>query len=337
MQRSYFRLTLAALREGRAAAVATGLAGAAMVAVVTGVGALWRNDLVVDGPTWWALVALSVPATSPWWIPAATAVGGLAALSRWRDTGAWVGLRAAGIGGAALVWAALAWGVIGGLGTALAGHTWAPGARRAVARLSAEPWRRMSLWPGHAVRIGDLTILPSTVHEGWVGDVLLVGGDRIGGARRMRVTEVGGVPALEVKDGSWTGVDPVPWRVTFESWVRPLAVDSPRVELDQRSTADLAASAARTEAAGGGAAYEWAVYWKRWLHPFAALLLPVALLPLGARRNGWAWAAAVGVGYLAAVRLGDLATAVMGAAGAWTGPVWVAAVGVVAWLAWRDR
>jgi len=314
------------------------VAGAVAVAVGVGVAALWRADLVLDGWTWARWVALAIPAAGPLLIPAATGFAGVAVLARWRAEGSWTGLRACGIAGRNLLPVAMVWGLTGAVCTGLMTHVGEPWARREAQAAVEDPWLRIGLWPGRTTRLGPLSVRPERVSDGWAEDVWFTVGDQVGSARRMRVVAVGDGAALELREGVLLGPVDHPWRLGWSTWVRDLPPNRPRVQLNERHTGDLRAAAARTEAAGGAAGYEWAVYYKRWLHPVAAFLLPWALLPLGAGRRPVLSAALCGVGYLVAVRAGDhLAGVVGGLPSAATGPCFVALLGLVTWARWRDR
>ncbi|MBW1879283.1 MAG: hypothetical protein JRJ84_13050 [Deltaproteobacteria bacterium] len=323
---------------GGAPAAGVLLAGAVAVAVVVGVAALWRADLVVDGRTWWRWVALAFPAAGPLLIPAATGFAGVAVLARWRAEGSWTGLRGCGIAGRNLLPAVVAWGILGAVGTGCMTHFGEPWARREAQAAVEAPWLRVGLWPGRTTRLGPLSVRPGRVADGWAEDVLFTVGDQVGFAGRMRLVRVGDGAAVELRDGVLVGPVDHPWRLSWSTWVRALPAHQPRVQLNQRRTSDLRAAAARTEAAGGAAGYEWAVYFKRWLHPVAALLLPWALLPLGAGRRPTLAAALCGVGYLLVVRAGDhVAEVVGGLPAAAAGPCFVVVLGLVTWARWRDR
>jgi hypothetical protein len=326
------------LVDGGAPALGVLIAGAVAVAVAVGVAALWRADLVLDVDTWGRWVALAVPAASPLLIPAATAFAGVAVLARWQAEGAWTGLRGCGVAGRTLLPAAVALGLLGAVGAASMTHFGEPWARREARAAVEEPWLRVGLWPHRTTRLGPLTVRPERVADGWAEDVLFTVGDQVGSARRLRVVRAGDGAAVELRDGVLVGPVDHPWRLRWTTWVRTLPADRPRVQLNERWTGDLRAAAARTEAAGGSASYEWAVYYKRWLHPVAAFLLPWALLPLGAGRRPYLAAALCGVGYLVAVRAGDhLANVVGGLPAAAAGPTFVLVLGLVTWARWWDR
>jgi len=308
------------------------------MAVAHGVGLLQQADLVLDLPTWSRVTALSVAWTAQVWIPIGCLVGALAPLVRWRRQGGWIGLRALGFRGAALVPAALAWGLIGAGATGVATHVVEPAARRAAQRILADPGSRVVLAPGRTGVIGPLVVRPAAVQGGEAREVFFALGDMVGTAASLHRARGPHGPVLVADGGVAAGLGPVPWQLSFRRWALPVDPPAVRIELDERTTPDLAAAARRTEAAGRDAAGEWVVWWRRWLHPLAVLWMPLCLLPLGARR-GTAWrAGAVAVGYLVAVRLGDhLATVIGALPAALLGPLWIGLAGAWAWARWRDR
>jgi len=310
-------------------AIVIALVLGALQPVVAGVG--------FPGPgVWLALTALTGLA-AVWVIaPLAVAAGAVAGLARWRRSGGWLGLRSVGVRGRQLIPAMLVVGLAGGAVAAAGTQVLGPSARGQIRVLAHQPGN-LALLPGVEVRLGDLAVVARGVGGGWATELFLASPSGVGSARRGRLIQAGEGPALELIDGALLTLDPVPVRLAFRRWIKPIDL-SPRVELDELSTPELRARADATAARGGDASYERAVAYKRWLHPFATFLMPLALLPLGVRRHPMAWVGLCGVGYLVSVRVGDhLAPALGGMAGAAFGPAFIAALGVFLWATWRDR
>jgi hypothetical protein len=111
-----------------------------------------------------------------------------------------------------------------------------------------------------------------------------------------------------------------------------------RVELDERSDADLLRLARRREAAGRDASYERTLLYKRTTHALECLLLPLLALPLGLARRGRPYEIlVVVVGWWALLRLGDRLCPILGPGLASALPLLglLLAVGVL-WATWRD-
>ncbi len=333
-------ITRAVLRDAAAPAWWTFVAASALSAVVAGVRALWTEGVVLDPLTWVRVLALAVPSLWSIALPAAAAVGIAAAVSRWVEEGAWIGARAAGLSGRHLLPAALVLGGVLAAATAAMTRAGETAARRQTARALSEAAEAASLWPGQAVDLGGVTVRPTRVaDDGWSEELFLAGGGAVGTAARGRVVWAGDVLAVELEDGVMVVGDDPPVRVRFERWVRELPPPSaPRLELDQRSNAELVTVARRTERSGRDASYEWSILYKRLLHPLSALLLPVALIPAATRRRAAASVGLAVVYYLVAVRLGDhLSPSVGPLVAAAFGPVGVALWAAVAWARWGDR
>jgi hypothetical protein len=191
------------------------------------------------------------------------------------------------------------------------------------------------LWPGQVAEIEGVTLVPGRVEDGVARDVFLAAGELVGGARSLEVRG----ESVVLGAGTLASAGDRPWRVSWARWTRPLpTLGGPRIELAERSNADLADLVARTEARNHPAHYERAVLHKRWLHPLAALILPLCLLPLGASGRPGLRLGLAALGYLVAVRAGDhLAATIGGLAAASAGPVYVATLGFGLWASWRDR
>jgi hypothetical protein len=329
----------ALLRDALVPAGWTLAAACGLAAVVAGVRALWSEGVVVDPVTWLLVVVYAVPPMASVALPAAGAVGVVAALSRWSDEGAWGGVRASGTNGRRLVPAVVALGLVLVALTSLVTMVAEPAARRATARQLAVAAEGVSLWPGAHAELGALSARPEGASADWAERVWFGAPGLVATAGQARV--VRGPEdrlAVEMIDGVVLVDAGVPVRMTFEHGFRELApASTPRLELDQRTWSELVAVASRTERSGRDASYEWSILYKRVLHPWVALLLPLALLPAATGRRPMLSVGAAAVGYLVAVRVGDqLAPGIGAPLAAAFGPAFVCAWSVVAWARWED-
>jgi lipopolysaccharide export LptBFGC system permease protein LptF len=324
----------AALAREAVVAGAGAFAVSASVAAIAGAARLsWDGGIAPGAVAWAELVLLSIPASLPIIAPAAGAVAAVAPLRRWTEDGGWTGVLAVGWRGRSLLPAWLAIGAAAAVISSVGTHLAEPGARR-EAREIAITTAEASIVPGVPLRSGELWLVAASADASGAREVFVAGPDFVGTASRARIE--GGFLDLEDGRAIAFGADPV--AIAFDRHREPLIRRDPRVELAERPTPELLAVAARTEAGGKSGAYERAVWWKRWLHPVAAGLLPIAVGPLGARRWTWPAVAAIAVGWLAAVRVGDHLAETLGSLpAASAGPLLVAAVLAVSWSAWRDR
>lgn len=318
-------------------AVAAAGAGSLTLGALAGTRVLETGGAAPDPGTWLLITALGTAASLSLAVPLAAVVGSVVGLARLVDEGAWTGFRASGVSGRRLAGPALAVGLVVGLGTFGATGYLEPALRRSAVELWTHSVR-VHVIPGVPVAFGGTVLIADEAREGGGSDVFLASPRALGAARQvsLRTTEQG--PVIELVDGAFEGLEPRPWRLSFQRMTRALpAVASPRVELDQRTTPELWAAIERTEAAGRDARYERAVARKRWLHPLAAALLPAAALPLGARGRPWLAVGLVLVGWLVATRAGDALARVVGDGGALAAPCYALCIGILAWSTWRDR
>lgn len=306
------------------------------LAVFAGLALLWTLPVAPEPARWLMLVAVTVPAQLT---PALPLAGGVAAVHvawRWRREGALVGLAASGLGTRVLLVPAVLLGLLGLLLTGLWTHQVSVRAHQLRQQWLTETTASVALLPGQPIEVGDWTLLPQSVSGEQAEQVLLVGPELAGSARTARVGQAGDAVALVLTDGVlFDGSD----RLTFTRYVHPLTLQQDRrIQLDERSSLELARVVARTREAGRDASYEAAVLHKRSTHPLVALLLPVALLPLAGGRRPALGTVAAGLGWLVMIRVGDQLAQVLGAwPSALAGAGFVALWGVFAWLRWRER
>lgn len=285
---------------------------------------------------WFWLVAGSIPMALSLALPIGVGVGVSTAVSRWVGEGAWDGLRAAGHGGRKLVPAVLLIGGIACLAT-LALTAWLEPTLRAELR---GHWTRSvvpTLQPGRFVDLGDAVVWPAAVVHGQAQRVFYAAPGIYGMAQTLDVHQTPNGREVALSDGML--VDAAGrWQLKFDTWNRPLAdVAAPRVELGERSTADLLRVAERTEADGRNASYERSVLYKRFLYPLTVLFIALAGLPIGAQSRSALWLGGLIVGHLLVVRVGDqLASAIGPWSAASAGTAFVALVTAGLWLRWRD-
>jgi lipopolysaccharide export LptBFGC system permease protein LptF len=320
-------------------AVWTLAASSAVASVTAAARLLWGESVVLETGAFVWLVLLAAPASFSIAVPAAGAVGVVSALARWVEEGAWAGARACGVSGRRLVPAAAIVGILCAAATMGMSRVGEPWVKRTAGRVTAETAAQVSLWPGTSVVIGDVTVRAEEVQDGVARQVFLASDGAVGTAARARVVSMDQGAAIELLDGVLAASGPPPWRMTWGRWLRPLPrAESARVELDERTNEELGDLVRRMEEQGRDASYERSVLHKRWLHPFAALLLPVALLPIGAMGRPVTGLTVAAVGYLLVVRVGDhLAPAIGSWAAASAGPLWVGVLGLLAWTRWGDR
>ncbi len=316
------------------------LAGAVISAVLGAVSVLWPGALMLDAGSWLAVLAGSAVANLAIVLPAAGGVGVVAALGRWGDEGSWPGLMASGTRGRDLAAGALTVGMLVAVPSAVLSNAVEPMARAALHRAQWSATAETRLWPGRTVDFGSIALQPRSSSAGFADDLFIAVGGAVGSAARGRLLQGPDGPLLELEDVVLMGAADRSWRLTAASWRVPLPdVRGRRVAVQERSNTELARAAWRTEhEEKKDPSYEWAQLYKRWLHPLAVLLFPLAVLPLGVRRGRGPWLGAAGVGYLVAVRGGDHLAKTLGAwPGAAFGLGFVVLVGAVLWASWRDR
>ena len=317
----------------------TWLVGSGLAAIVAATRLLWGDSGMLDVTTWAVLVMCAIPASWSVVLPASGAVAVVTTLGRWVEEGAWLGWRATGGRGRALVPAVFIVGGCVGLATG-------------VMTLSLEPWllrqarsvligavAEVELSPGSMVEMGGVAIRPARRVGSMYEDVFWAS-DRVRGqADRMGFRQHGDGLSLEVERGRMLGTSPHPWKLEFEHWTRPLErMEGPRLELNQRSYGEMKSLIEKTREAGRDASYEEAVLLKRFTLPLAFSLVPFALLPLGRMRWRGMGLMSAGLAMLIVIRLGDFGSVWLGSVGsAFASVGFVGAVAAVSWLGWGSR
>ncbi len=298
---------------------------------------LLLGSALIPGP---GLLSLLVPALAPsaleLALPVAFLVGLMAGYGRWHAEGTWIALRAAGLGGRRLVLPALIPAALVALLLATSTHLLAPAGRRAAARGLADAASAMELVPGRFVQAGEALLLR--------GDdgALLVASDRAASTARSGtlISREGGL-LLRLEHGRIHGLSDQPLELDFATAEIPIPVTTSgrRVELAERSSAELAALVERMRGRGRDASYEHCVLLKRSTLPLVPLLLPLLALPLALRWGGRpSHSLLVVLGYWSLLRLGDLACHSIGAPLAACLPLLgLGLAAALLWLRWRDR
>ena len=253
-------------------------------------------------------------------------------LWRWSEEGTWNQLMAWGMGGREMGRFALALGTAGlGVGLVLC-HGWGP-----MCRSQARDAGMWVQWPGPGpVQLGDWTIWPQSVDGAVASDVYLRRDGMEVWAETAELVWMDEAPGVRWTQGR-AELSSGP-RLRFESWTHSLVPGQRRVQLNERSSGDLARVASRTAESGGRSAYEWSVLYKRWTWPLVALLAPWALVPWSLRRRVVSSSAVTLLGALLMVRVGDGFVASVGPlVASCAAPFWVAAIGCWGWVTWRDR
>lgn len=269
-------------------------------------------------------------------LPLALLAGLTVGLGRWVDEGAWTALRAAGVGGTRLVPGVIFLALAVALATALCTHAAGPWGRREAARLLAEVATRVELVPGRFLPLGDAVLFRA--HDGslfgWQPAVAVAG-------QEGRLTGSGEDLRLELGPGRAVGPGDGAFSLTFESASVPLRrpVASRRVELEERTGAELARLASDMRATGQDPARVDSIRLKRTLLPLAVPLLALLAVPLALRTAGRALPAlGVVLGYWVLLRLGDALVPSLGALLASALPcLGLLGANGLAWAWWRDR
>ncbi len=327
------RLTLrSVLGPSLVALVLLALSGLALQAASLLLGSAVMPSLT---DTLWLVLAL-LPSALELALPVAFLVGLAVGYGRWHGDGTWTALRASGVSGRGLLLPSLL------LSAALAGvlalttHQLAPEGRRAASRALARAASAAELVPGRFLSVGE-TVLTEPPQ----GGLLLAQGEARLYARRGTLLPRDGGLLLELQEGQVLGPPEQGLLLSFEHASIPLPHPGGgrRVELAERSDAELAELVRRMRNRDKDASYEQSVLLKRSTLPLAALLLPLIALPLGLRWGGRPTGIlGVVVGYWSLLRLGDAATSALGPhLSACLPALGLALAAAVLWASWRDR
>ena len=289
-------------------------------------------------PTVLWLTLLAIPASWSMVVPLSACLGVALGMQRWREEGGWVALQTCDLAGRTFIRPIAQFGLWVMLMTSVSGMWIEPWSRSASRAIYSDAVSSMMLIENQPVTLGEQVLVAGKYANGWYEDVMIHGPGSVTYATRGRVVDVGDAFGVELINGSLVSLQEPSWRVLWSRWVIELPPGiSARVELNERTVIALWQQAARTESSGGDAAYEWAVAYKRFVHPLCAALLVVGVLPLGMLRSPGLAVGVVAVGYVAAVRVGDGLVPGLGASlGAGTGLLFSAVFAAGAWWAWRD-
>lgn len=316
------------LRSGRGVALAS-LVGFGWL-MATSVGAV-LSEALVPGPQLTLLLAvLSTLASGAMLVPIAFAFGWVAAVDELVREGGWAALQLVGRGVTSVIGPAIAVGVAAGALTLACTLVVGPLAAR-TARVALHDATEAPRWrPGVATRLGRVHLVAGATQGDRALDVLGQLDDLAVSARVASVRRTDRGPHLAFSGAQVVGDG---FHLAVGRGELPLLGADRRVELDERSVAGLARVARATERSGGDASYEWAVLYKRWLHPLGAAVAPVCLLPFALGRRRWWALGTVVLGALVFTRLGDASASVLGPVlASAAGPLWIVAWGLVGWL-----
>lgn len=294
---------------------------------------------VVPGPLASAGVALGLlPAVAAVGLPVALLFGAAATGQQWRESGELLALAAGGQGARRLLLTLVLVGVaLGGVEASLT-HGLEPRGRAEVRRHFEAASAELRLRAGQPAELAGALLRAGGVEGRVLRDVFLASGDLLVSAASGEVV-AGGL--LELKDGEALRLEgaEAAWRLGFERARVPVVGGARRVELAERSTAELIALVEKMGLAGRPTGPERLALYKRTALPLAAPLLGLLGFALGARGLRPAVAATVvALGWWAVLRLCDHGVAALGpAVCAALPPVLLLVVTMTTWLGWRAR
>ncbi len=331
---------------GRALVAEAARPGAAALVALTGVGLLvvlgqsLQQAAVAPGPagTLRLLVAL-LPGVVAFALPVSLLFGVVAAARAWREGGDWLALATAGHGARALAPSLVLAGLLAGLLQAGLTHLVEPLGRREARRTLVDAAGQLHLQPGRPALVGPALLHAADVVDDELIDVLIAQEGTVVGARRGRLLG-GGRVALD--EGSALGLDDAAseaWRLSFQRAELALDLAAPRIELVERSDAELLEAIRRKDAAGSPDVHARHVLHKRSSLPAALPLLVLLAVPLGARGGRPALVAALtALGWWTVLRVSDQALETLGPlVSAWSPPLVLAVAVVAAWARWEAR
>lgn len=331
------------------AAAATG--GVAVVGLLLALGQALTTAAVAPPPLGVLRLALALaPSVLGIALPVGLLFGLAAAARAWREGGDWLALAASGGAARSTLGPVLALGlVVGGLAAGIS-HGLEPLGRRDVRRTLAMASGELRLQPGRPLAVGDALVLAQQVEGRRLGEVRLAVGDAVVVAHQGALRGEGRVAlaqgqAAGFEAGAEAGSDPVPgagpaaaWTLDFAQAELRLDVAPPRVELAERTDAELAWIAQRLEAEGRDATPQRLALARRWSLPLSLPLLALLAVPLGARGASPGPVATVTVlAWWAVLRISDQLAPAWGAGPAAAAPVLALALASgAAWWSWRD-
>ena len=313
-----------------------GIASFAMVTVGAVLAGMAISAQLMLGPIrvgpWASVVSIGLagPALASVVVPASMMAAVTLVMADWRRGGALLaawgsGRSGAGAGVGIVVFALTALAV-----TMVATNVVEPLAKRTVRRVVHADAASFALEPGMAVGISDAVVRVGRVDGQGFADAVVITRHFVASARRASV----GADAVVFESGRMSQVENLGWSIDFDRWEVPFEPAMRRVDLDERVTHELAEKLNRADASD----YEWSVLYKRVLHPFGAAFLVWAAAPIGASSRPWLGFGGAVVGYLVAVRLGDVVAQLgLPVLGAGLGPLFSLAVVGGLWGWWWHR
>jgi lipopolysaccharide export LptBFGC system permease protein LptF len=283
-----------------------------------------------------AVVGWLAPAALELALPLAFLVGWVVALGRWRDDGTWIALCTCGVPGRRLLRPAF-FGALGlALPLAVLSHGLAPAGRRAAAARLVQACSEVELPPG-----GFLSLAGATLHRPLSGGVVVLLREGLLSSGRGNLEPRSGGVLLRLGPGEALPGGPKAPTMRFEEALIPipLSVVPRRIELTERSDAELRALVQQRAAAGQNDGFPSLILLKRSSQAFALLLLPAVALPLALRWRGRALPV-LGIALFTwtLVRTGDGLVTRIGAWPAAALPVLgLLGLATVLWAGWRDR
>lgn len=320
-------------RAGGLAALAVSGLGALLLA-----GQTLASAAFIPGPGGvLSLVLGLLPAVLGVAAPAGLLVGALAAGRRWTEAGDALALMASGLGQRRLA------GALTGLGLAVAAfgllnsHVVEPAGRRLARSALIAAADGLSLRAGQPVTLSGALLRAGRVEGARLGD-LFVATDRVVVSAAEGEVGEGGALLLERGEARGVGGDAAGWTLRFARGSMPLDPPARRVELAERTSADLGALINRMSARGSAAHAERLALYKRSTLPLGAPLLALLGLALGARSTRIGLAAlGAALSWWAVVRVCDQTVGALGPALAAGLPlIALAAATALAWATWRE-
>jgi len=191
-----------------------------------------------------------LPAVLGMALPVSLLFGLVAAARAWREGGDWLALSTAGHGARAVLGAVVITGLVGAAVQAAVAHWLEPLGRRSARLALVDASGDLRLQPGRPAVVGDVVLRAAAVDGGGLTDVVIAAGPRLVAARRG---ELLGAGRILLEEGQALGVDAAGiqrWRMEFGRAELALDPARPRVELGERSDAELWQAADRLDARG---------------------------------------------------------------------------------------